>query len=206
MSQNVYLRNKLKQLTTSIGQPKRDASQITWDAMLRSQRSTADLVSTQRSVVGYESRTPEMRYAGNPRGFPAAYPTNYTPSEYISTPMYTVFHGGVKNRSAEELVLKEAGAAMCGGSNCDTPNPQTNYVVLPSTFWEPTVTVPDRPCEAAYRPGIVYTGPQQFDPFRGGTRPVFARGKVWTPSGLGLPRNQLISGNRGYPNDSTPFP
>lgn len=63
---------------------------------------------------------------------------------------------------------------------------------LPAThpyYWKPVLTeelptfMPTVPCKPGYCPGIKYTGPQQFDPFRGGTRPVFARGKVWTPSG-----------------------
>jgi hypothetical protein len=193
MSQNVYLRNKLKQLTTTISQPQRDASEITWKNMLTANQYLQDPILGQTSVVAFESQTSEMRYAGNPTG-------------YNSTVTRTLYRGGFTNHDGESVVMRAASRAFCGGSNCDTPVSLTNYVTLPSSFWAPTVTVPDLPCKAAYRDGILYTGPQQFDPFRGGTRPVFARNKVWTPSGLGLPANQNNPGNMGYPNVNTPFP
>lgn len=193
MSQNVYLRNKLKQLNTTVGSPQRDASEITWKNMLTANQYVADPIFGKASVVGFESQTSEMQYAGNPNG-------------YASTVTWTLYHGGFKNTDGESIVMRKAARAFTGGSNCDTPVSQTNYVTIPSSFWAPTVTVPDLPCDPCYRPGIVYTGAQQFDPFKGGTRPVFARNKVWTPSGLGLPANQNNPGNMGYPNVNTPFP
>jgi hypothetical protein len=84
--------------------------------------------------------------------------------------------------STEERQLMEGFLATKHGFTLPYNHPYYWTPVLQAPFQRLEDTI-EKPCKPCYKPGILFTGGPQLDPFRGNTKPVFARNKNCSPSG-----------------------
>jgi len=84
--------------------------------------------------------------------------------------------------STEERQLMEGFLATKHGFTLPYTHPYYWTPVLQTPFQRLEDTI-EKPCKPCYKPGILFTGGPQLDPFRGNTKPVFARNKNCSPSG-----------------------
>lgn len=84
--------------------------------------------------------------------------------------------------STQERQLMEGFLATKHGFTLPYTHPYYWTPVLQAPFQRLEDTI-EKPCKPCYKPGILFTGGPQLDPFRGNTKPVFARNKNCSPSG-----------------------